>query len=332
MLKSIPRISLGFFPTPLHEIPQLGKYLNISKFYIKRDDETGLAGGGNKVRKLEYDLAVIKNNLYDTIITVGGVQSNHARITAAAARKLGLDIKLVLGGGDFKLPQGNLLLDVLFNAEIRYLLNDDSDSSLNKMMMEWSEELKNDGKKPLQIPLGGSTPRGSLGYVNAIKELSEQFGGGEVQIVLPVGSCGTFSGAILGCKLYMPNAKVFGISVSRSSSNIKQRTITLIDGMTKLLDIPNPVFPENINSFDKYVDEYGKSTAEGIEAIKLCARLEGIILDPIYTGKAMAGLIDLVQSGTINNDVPIIFVHTGGLPIVFEFNNMFNNYADLIKY
>ena len=332
MFDHIARISLGSFPTPFYEAPKLAKHLNISKLFIKHDEETGLAFGGNKVRKLEYDFAEIINKSYDTVVTVGGVQSNHARLAAAAARKLGIDIKLVLGGSDFEKYQGNLLLDVLFNAEIRYILDDDSDDSLNKMMFEWIEELKADGKNPKSIPIGGSTPLGALGYVNAMKELSTQYGKGEVQIVLPVGSCGTFAGTILGCNFFMPNAKVWGVSISRSSKDINVRTIELIEGSSQLLKIVNPVSSQNINSVDNYFDEYGKTTKEGIDAIKLCARLEGILLDPIYTGKAMAALIDLVHNGILDKDVPIIFIHTGGLPILFDYNEKFRNYADIKKY
>ena len=332
MLDHISRLSLGSFPTPFHEAPMLAKHLNISKLFIKRDDETGLAFGGNKVRKLEYDFADIINNNYDTVVTVGGVQSNHARLTAAAARKMGIDIKLVLGGVDFEAHKGNLLLDVLFGAEIRYILDDDTDASLNKKMLEWIEELKSEGRNPISLPIGGSTPLGALGYVNAIKELSHQFGKGEAQIVLPVGSCGTFAGVVLGCRLFMPDAKVFGISISRNTKDITQRTMELIEGSSKLLKITNPVSLQNINSVDNYFDEYGKATKEGIDAIKLCARLEGILLDPIYTGKAMAGLIDLVQNGSLNKNVPIIFIHTGGLPILFDFNESFEDYARITKY
>jgi D-cysteine desulfhydrase family pyridoxal phosphate-dependent enzyme len=332
MLKSFPRIHLGKFPTPLQEAPKLANYLGVSKLYIKRDDETGLAFGGNKVRKLEYDLAEIIKNSYDTIITVGGTQSNHARLTAAAARKLGLDIKLVLGGPDFTEPQGNLLLDILFNSEVRYLLNDDSEASLNKMMLEWKEELEKEGKNPATIPIGGSTPLGSLGYVNAIKELQTQYGDEEVQLVVPIGSCGTYSGLVLGSKLFMPHAKIFGISVSRTSIDIEKTTLKIIEGSSKLLGIDNPVKSIDLKSFDCYYGQYGESTKEGIESIKLCASLEGILLDPIYTGKSMAGLIDLVQNGELKKDIPIIFIHTGGIPILYQFNKYFSDYADITKY
>ena len=148
-LDKLPRIKLASVPTPLDEAPRLADKIGLSKLFIKRDDLTGLAGGGNKARKLEYDFAEILNGGYDVVITAGGIQSNHARMTAAAARKLGLDIKLVLGGPDFEIPKGNLLLDVMFGAEIRYLVDDDANVSLENEMNKWADELVLEGKKTI---------------------------------------------------------------------------------------------------------------------------------------------------------------------------------------
>lgn len=319
-LNKILTIKLANYPTPLDEAQRLAAKIGLSKLFIKRDDLTGLAGGGNKARKLEYDFAKIVNGGYDVVLTAGGIQSNHARMTAAAARKLGLDVKLVLGGPDFKIAKGNLLLDVLFNAEIRYLVDDDANSSLENEMQKWADELLSEGRKPFTIPIGGSTGLGVLGYVKAMEELSTQLENDIVQIVVGVGSCGTFAGTILGSNIFLPNARVIGISVSRTSAAIKKRTAELIE---ESADIINCKLDKKISieCYDEYQKEYGMITETGKEAIDLCANLEGILLDPIYTGKVMAGLIDLTKKNIIDKNVPVVFIHTGGMPIIFSFEN-----------
>lgn len=319
-LNKIHTIKLASIPTPLDEAPRLADKIGLSKLFIKRDDLTGLAGGGNKARKLEYDFAEIINGGYDVVITAGGIQSNHARMTAAGACKLGLDIKLVLGGPDFEIVKGNLLLDVMFNAEIRYLVDDDSNVSLETEMQKWSDELLQKGKKPFVIPIGGSTGLGALGYVKAMEELSAQLENDYVQIILGVGSCGTYAGTILGSKIFMPNARVIGISVSRTVDAIKKRTKELINESAALIDykIENEI---SIECYDDYHVEYGILTRAGEQAIMDCANLEGILLDPIYTGKVMAGLIDLANKNIVDKNIPVIFIHTGGMPIIFSFEN-----------
>lgn len=319
-LDKIPVIKLSNLPTPLEKAPRLAEKIGLSKLLIKRDDLTGLAGGGNKARKLEYDFAEIIHGGYDVVITAGGIQSNHARMTAAAACKLGIDVKLVLGGPDFTVPQGNLLLDVLFGAEIRYLVGDDANDHLTLAMENWTDDLNLKGHKPFIIPIGGSTGLGALGYVKAMQELSMQFGDERVQIILGVGSCGTFAGTVLGTKLFMPNARVVGVSVSRSSEAIKQRTQEIIKESAAIIDYKIGANNLAIECYDDYHIEYGMMTKSGEQAISECAHLEGILLDPIYTGKVMAGLIDLAKKNIINNNIPVIFIHTGGMPIVFSFD------------
>jgi D-cysteine desulfhydrase len=320
-LNKIKTIKLASLPTPLDEAKGLAGKIGLSKLFIKRDDLTGLAGGGNKARKLEYDFAEIMLGGYDVVLTAGGIQSNHARMTAAAARKLGLDIKLVLGGSDFEIVKGNLLLDVMFNSEIRYLVDDDANVSLENEMNKWADELLQEGRKPFAIPIGGSTGLGALGYVKAIQELAEQFGNESVQIILGVGSCGTFAGAILGAKIFMPNARVIGISVSRTVDAIKQRTKELIKESSDLINCNINADDYSIECYDDYHTEYGIITEAGEKAINISANLEGILLDPIYTGKVMAGLIDLVTKNIIDNNIPVIFIHTGGMPIIFSFES-----------
>lgn len=330
-LSKIPSIKLANIPTPLEEAQRLGNKIGLSKLFIKRDDLTGLAGGGNKARKLEYDFARIVNGGYDVVITAGGIQSNHARMTAAAAKKLGIDVKLVLGGPDFEVTKGNLLLDVLFGAEIRYLVDDDDNDHLTNAMEKWADELRNTGFKPYIIPIGGSTGLGALGYVKAMHEIAGQFGSGKVQIILAVGSCGTFAGSILGSKLFLPGSRVIGVSVSRTSEQIELRTKEIIRESAKLIDYNVDVNKLSVECYDTYYSEYGLMTKEGESAILDCARLEGILLDPIYTGKAMAGLTGLVDSNIVNRDIPVIFMHTGGLPILFSFESELEKYLNCTK-
>jgi len=331
MLDDHPRVRFSNLPTPLDEMKILAKKYRFKELYIKRDDLTGFAGGGNKARKLEYDFADIVKGNYDVVLTAGGIQSNHARMTAAAARKTGLDIKLVLGGPDFKKYEGNLLLDVLFGAEIRYLINDDDNDHLTSAMQQWAGELKNSGHKPFIIPIGGSTGLGALGYVRAMKELAEQIKQEPVQIIMAVGSCGTFAGSILGAKMFLPDAKIIGISVSRTSEEINKRTKEIIAESARILKQNIELNSILVDSYDQYFAEYGVMTEESKNAMIECANLEGILLDPIYTGKTMAGMIDLLHKGIINPDVTTIFLHTGGLPIIFSFEPGFKELAKVTK-
>ena len=330
-LLKIPSIKLANIPTPLEEAQRLGDKIGLSKLFIKRDDLTGLAGGGNKARKLEYDFARIIKGGYDVIITAGGIQSNHARMTAAAAQKLGLDVKLVLGGPDFEITKGNLLLDVLFGAEIRYLVDDDDNNSLTGAMGKWADELLIKGFKPYIIPIGGSTGLGALGYVKAMHEIAGQFGSGKTQIILGVGSCGTFAGTILGSKIFLPESKVIGVSVSRTSAEIDHRTREIIQESAQILNYKVDVDKLSIESYDSYFSEYGVITAECEQAIFDCASLEGILLDPIYTGKVMAGLIQLIERKIVNKDIPVIFIHTGGMPILFSFESELGKHLKCTK-
>ncbi|MBV6419753.1 MAG: D-cysteine desulfhydrase [Ignavibacteriaceae bacterium] len=331
MLEKIPRIKLSNLPTPLDELKVLGKKYGLKKLLIKRDDLTGFAGGGNKARKLEYDFAEVLKDDYDVVLTAGGIQSNHARMTAAAARKLGIDVKVVLGGPDFKKFKGNLLLDVLFSAEIRYLVDDDSNDHLTSEMNKWADELKREGRKPFVLPIGGSTGLGALGYVKAMHEISQQLADKKVQIVMAVGSCGSFAGSILGAKMFFNDARIIGISVSRTSQAIIERTKEIILESSEIMKQKINMNEIKIECYDQYYVEYGLITKEGKNAILECANLEGIILDPIYTGKVMAGMIDLAQKNIIDKKLTTIFLHTGGLPILFSFEDEFDELAKCNK-
>ena len=330
-LDAVPRVPLALLPTALQEAPRLAAHLGLGRLLVKRDDTTGLAMGGNKARKLEYDLAPALARGCDVVVTVGGTQSNHAVLTAAAARRLGLDVKLVLGGPDFTRTQGNLLLDVLLGAEIRYLVDDDANDSLAAAMDAWVLELRRAGRRPLALPIGGSTGAGALGYVRAVRELAHQLGTGAVQIVTAVGSCGTFAGLNLGARLFLPQARIVGISISRTAREIATRTVELMREAAELIGADPGQGEDTIECTDDYVHENGVATPAGLAAIRAAARLEGLLLDPVYTGKSMAGLLDLARRGVLDPAVPTVFLHTGGVPIVFAFENAFRDQAVCTK-
>lgn len=332
MIEKIPRIHFASLPTPLEPAEKLAAHLGLSKLFIKRDDLTGLAMGGNKARKLEFELAGVLACGYDTVITVGGQQSNHARMTAAACRKIGLDIKLVLGGEDFSEFKGNLLLDTLFGADIRFIIQSDEDEDLSALQMSWKEELTIEGKKAYAMPIGGSTPLGTLGYVKAMEELRGQIGNEEVQILLPVGSCGTLAGVVLGCGLYLPNARVVGISVSRTKEIIFSRTRNLIKETCKIIGAHEKLSEREFEVFDNYHEAYAVHVKPATEAAAVCAKLEGMLVDQVYTGKAMAGLFDLALRGVLKKEKTVIFLHTGGQPEVFADTLKFGEYPKCIKY
>jgi D-cysteine desulfhydrase len=321
-LDAVPRVPLAILPTPLVEAPRLAARLGLLRLLVKRDDLTGLAMGGNKARKLEYDLAPTASGEFDVVLTVGGNQSNHAVLTAAAARRLGLDVKLVLGGPDMARRKGNLLLGALYGAETCYLVDDDENDSLAAAMERSATELRVAGRRPFQVPLGGSTPHGALGYVAAMRELAAQLGPGRVQLVAAVGSCGTLAGLALGARLFLPSARVVGISVSREAGTIAARAAELAAGSAGLLGLAPLLASSDVEVHDAFRGEYGVATEAGREAILESARLEGLLLDPVYTGKAMAGLLALVRHGRFKKGESVLFLHTGGAPALYHYQKV----------
>ena len=330
-LDAVERVHLADLPTPIMEAPRLAGHAGLARLMIKREDKTGLAMGGNKARKLEYDLAEAVRQGCDVLVTIGGTQSNHAVMTAAAARRLGLEVKLVLGGPDFTRFDGNLLLDVLFGAEIRYLVDDDDNDSLASAMGEWVCELRAAGRNPFALPIGGSTGAGALGYVRAMRELAGQIGDGPVQIVTAVGSCGTLAGLNLGARCFLPRARVVGVSVSRTAGAVAERTVELVAEAAQLLGIEASMSAGEVECHDAYAGDYGAPTPAGQDAITAAARMEGLVLDPVYTGKSMSGLLDLARRRVLDLSVPTVFLHTGGLPIVFAFEDAFREQAVCTK-
>ncbi|MEG0291881.1 MAG: D-cysteine desulfhydrase family protein [Anaerovoracaceae bacterium] len=315
----IKRISLGCFPTPLKELGNIGKeFKDNQKVYIKRDDMTGISLGGNKVRKLEYILAEAIENGYDTIITTGGAQSNHATITAACCRKLGLDVRLVLQGEGVMDTKGNLLLDDIMDVPVEFVMSSDFRDVYSRIK-EVCNELEQKGKKPYSIPVGGSMGIGVLGYIDGMYELFDQLMDEQkekLHIVSCTGSGGTLAGIILGAKLISPKTKVTGILIGEDLS-CKDGIMKLIEESCQILGIKNPVSLEDIVIKEYYGAGYAIPSKMGNDAIKKLAKTEGIFVDPVYTGKTFGGILDLNKNGYFDNDENIVFIHSGGAAALF---------------
>lgn len=323
-LEKVPRVRLINLPTPLEALPRLTKKLSGPRLWIKRDDKTGLAFGGNKARKLEYLMGDAKHKDADFIITTGSPQSNHARMTVAAANKLGMDTLLVLKGKKPRENQGNLLLDRILGADIKFADVKTYDD-VHKIMAELAVEYARKGHKPYTIPVGGANYIGTFGYLNAIYEIvaqAKQLGIKTDYIVHSTSTGATQAGLVLGAKILDPNLKILGIGEGSDTVEIRQDAIKLANEAAKKLDIDISVGTKDIIIYDdrKYAGEgYGIPSKECIEAIKLLARAEGILLDPVYTSKAMVGLLDLIEKGKFAKDQNVVFLHTGGAPALFAF-------------
>jgi len=331
-LDSMPRISLSALPTPLDEAPRLARALGLRKLYIKRDDCTTLGMGGNKVRKLEFLMADALAKGANVVMTDGGPQSNHARLTAAAARKVGIErCILFLGGPSFERFDGNLLLDVVLGAEIRFM-PDATVQDMEDAMAAEAEKLRGESQTPYVIPIGGSSPVGALGYVSAIRELATQLSDEDKAplIFFAVGSAGTLAGAALGCRLFLPEAEVVGVSVTGKAHSWLERAARVASGAAELLGVDEKFDQSDIRIEDSYFGlRYGVPSEAGNAAVIEVAQTEAIILDPVYTGKAMSGLIDMARRKLIDTDRTVIFLHTGGAPSLFAFEETFRGMAKM---
>ncbi len=326
------KIKIANLPTEIREIKRFTEYMNLPvKLYIKRDDETGLYVTGNKIRKLEYIAAYALENGYDTLVTCGGAQSNHARTTAYVATFLGMDSYLVLKGEKPPIYDGNYLLDKLFGAEVEWITEDEYTDSIEEVFTKVEEKLKKQGRKPLIIPEGASYPLGMFGYIEAAKELKEQFSGEEIDIdyvVSSVGSGGTLAGFLVGQKIFGLDTKMYGINVCDDAEFFKEKILFMFDEFKTVY--PDYVdglsfSKDEINIVDGYVGEgYGIPYNEEIDIIEKLAKIEGIILDPTYTGKAFYGLLDQIRKGTFKEGSKILFVHTGGIYGIFPQKEKFN--------
>lgn len=321
-LEAIPRERLAHLPTPLERAPRLGAACGLESLWVKRDDATGLATGGNKARKLEFLLADARARGADTLLTVGGVQSNHARMTAAAACRLGMSCELFLDGEEPAEHQGNLLLDDLFGAAVTFLPGA-SLGALNDVMAERAAALAEQGRVAYVIPVGGSTGLGALGYVAAVRELAAQAATERIDvgaIVVAVGSTGTLAGLALGARLFLPDAAVVGVSVSSPTARCRSKGARIAGEAAERLGLDLRLAPEELHVTDAFLGPgYGVPTPEAEAAIRLAARCEGLILDPVYTGKAFAGLCALAAAGKLPRDRAVVFWHTGGIPALFAF-------------
>jgi D-cysteine desulfhydrase family pyridoxal phosphate-dependent enzyme len=312
--REYPRVRLALTPTPLQHLRRLSDHTGVD-FWLKRDDLSGDIGlGGNKVRKLEYLLGQAVADGATHVLTTGGPQSNHARATAAAAARLGLRCVLVLAGRDPGTREGNLLLDRLFGADVRFpgaITPQDQALALDAA----AAELAAGGARPYVIPVGGSTPLGVLGSYESYAELAAQLPG-DAWVCAATGSGGTHAGLILGSLLHGRAVRVQGFSVWQPESALEPLTRDLVRQTGAMLGHDLGEIPVHVDA--GYVaPRYGKASPAGLEAIRLVAELEGVVLDHVYTAKAMAGLLDYIRRGLIPAGERVVFIHTGGAPAIF---------------
>jgi L-cysteate sulfo-lyase len=323
------KLSISHQPTPLEYAARMSSLLGI-ELMIKRDDCTGLAGGGNKTRKLEYLLGDAQQQQADTLITIGGIQSNHARQTAAAAAKFGFDCELILqdvagAPSDSYANNGNILLDSLCGATLHRLsVNDDC----QQLAQQRIQALHLAGKRPYFIPIGGSNVIGSMGYVQCAYELLQQLKQQQYkvdQIIVATGSAGTQAGLLAGLIAAGSDIPVLGINVSRPAAEQNQLVSQLLRQVLQTLQLDPALAIDRVQTNGNYYGPgYGISTSASEAAIKALAQREGILLDPVYTGKAMAGLIDLVNTGQLAANSKVLFLHTGGSQALFAYRSCFN--------
>jgi D-cysteine desulfhydrase len=323
-LARVPRRSLGAYPTPLDRLENLSRELG-REVFVKRDDALGPAGGGNKTRKLEYLLADAVEAGAERIVTVGGPQSNHARLTAVAARMLGLEPHLLLFGKPPERAEGNLLLDQLVGAEL-YFIPPGPIGSKPCNFEELDTYVREEASKRVgdhyYIPLGGSNGLGSVGYLGAAVEIDEQTkaaGISDAWVVVATGSGGTLGGLVAGLRSIGSSLRLVGIDVAGIWKSYPTLVARVANDTLELLGLPGTVEPTDVSLVEStYVGRgYAVPTSEGTAAIKHLARTEGLLLDPTYTAKAFAGFLDLHEVGHFGDDEPVVFWHTGGLPGLF---------------
>lgn len=313
-MNPIPRIRFAHLPTAIEEMPRLTATLGGPKLLIKRDDQTGLAFGGNKTRKLEFLVAEAKEQGAGLLISGGAMQSNHCRQTAAAAAKFGLDCILVLAGQHQEEPSGNLLLDFLFDADVVWVeQRQERDAKLQEIYRTAQES----GCKPYLVPYGGSSPTGALGYTFAVEEMLGQ-GIHPDWIVFGTSSGGTHAGLALGQRVFGYGGRILGISIDEPETKLKTHVAALASDASEKFGPRIHFSPDEILANDRYCQAgYGVFGEGEREAIALFAQNEGILLDPVYTGRAAAGMIDLIRQGFFKKDETILFWHTGGQPALF---------------
>lgn len=330
-IAKLPYIQLGSYPTPLVEAPNLSAALGGPRILIKRDDLTGLALGGNKCRKLEFVMADARQKGIDALVTTGSSQSNFALQLATAAQMLHMKASLVLIKGVHIEKQGNLLLDGIVDADI--ILVDPSEITDEEgifgpimvgKMNAVADDLRKQGLHPMVIPVGGYNPVGTVGWVNAADEIGQQLQAQNIEaqhLVVTCGSSGTQAGLTLGFKYLKLPIAITGFTISSPKERAMNMVANMANETAKLLDMNITTSPDEVTVNDDYIGEgYGLVTKECLQAIKLVAQTEGIFLDPVYTGKAMAGFIDFIKKGRFRSTDTVIFVHTGGIPALFAYD------------
>ena len=315
------RVMLGNWPTPLQEMPRLALALGGPRLFIKRDDETGCALSGNKIRELEFLFAEALAAKADVIITCGRQDSNHVRLTTAAANKLGLRTVLVLDGGQAPPePKGNLLLDMVLGAELHFIPSADW-ANADRHMEDIAAACRRKGQKPYIVPKGAACPMGSIGYALAVKEMAAQavqLGANIKSIVVSSGTGGTQAGVVVGCRVWWPQVKVIGCSVGPDPAILAPTIARLARGAAQSMGVATEIKDEDIILHGEFVGAgYGALTDDARQAIREFARYEGVILDPIYTAKGAAGLLALIRSKGLDPG-DIVFLHTGGVPALFS--------------
>jgi D-cysteine desulfhydrase len=316
-------------PTPLEFLPRLSKKVEGPNIYVKRDDLLGLAGGGSKTRKLEFLMAEALDQQADIIITCGAVQSNHCRLTLAAAIREGLDCHLVLeervpGSYDPMANGNNLLFELMGRAGITVV---PGGSDMAAEMEKVAEDYRRQGHRPYVIPVGGSNPTGDLGYLECVQEIEQQMYEQSIDIdrvYVASGSGGTHAALVAGLELTNANIPVVGICINNKSHQEQCDSVYgLVQGLEDKLGLAHTIPKEKVVVCNDYVgDGYSLPTPGMVDAVKLAARTEGLLLDPVYTGKAMAGMLDLIAKGAYPDDKNVLFVHTGGLPALFCYKDV----------
>jgi D-cysteine desulfhydrase len=317
-----PRYRLAHLPTPIEKLNRLSDLLGGPTLWIKRDDQTGLGLGGNKTRKLEFLVADALEQRCDVLLTAGAAQSNHCRQTAAAAAKVGLQCELVLGGRHGKIPEGNLLLDTLFGATVHWT----GMERRGERMEERADELRQQGRTPYVIPYGGSNGIGAVGYVVAMAELIGQFSalGARVdRIIVASSSGGTQAGLVLGKKIARFAGEIIGISIDkgeRGPEPFEEEMSVIANATAVRLGLDVRCVPEDFHvRYDFLGGGYGIVGVPEREAIGVTAAHEGILLDPVYTGRAMGALMSMIRGGEFDRTEQVLFWHTGGAPALFAY-------------
>jgi D-cysteine desulfhydrase family pyridoxal phosphate-dependent enzyme len=313
-MRSIPRLHFAHLPTPIDECPRLSAFLGGPRILVKCDDQTGLAFGGNKTRKLEFLIAEAQEQGAKTLISAGAIQSNHCRQTAAAAARFGMECILVLTGNMDPKPSANYLLDELFGAQIVHVADR---ADRDRILQETFERSNREGKKPYLVPYGGSSTTGALGYVFAVKETMDQKVDAD-WFVFGSSSGGTHAGLALGKHVFGCQGQVLGISIDEPEEALKAHVADLATRTAERMGERIKFTPYDILATSQYCKAgYGVLTTAEREAIQLFARYEGVLLDPVYTGRAAAGLIDLIRKGKFKRDETVLFWNTGGQPALF---------------